>query len=236
MTLRQLPAGDVVDVAARAGLAAIEWGGDVHVPAGDVAIAGAVRRRTEDAGLAVASYGSYFLRRGVDDFAPVLDSALALGAPRIRIWAGWLGSAQADPAHWEAVVAAVDAAASCGVELAFEYHGGTLTDTAESCLDLLGRTEAGTYWQPPVAAPDDDALAGLEQVIERVRAVHVFSWWPERERLPLDARTSLWRRVFARLAAEPRDFDALLEFVPGDTPEAVERDAAVLRTLSATSP
>jgi 3-dehydroshikimate dehydratase len=229
VTLRGLPPDAVIGVAAEAGLEAIEWGADVHVPAGDVPRALAVREATERAGLAVASYGSYLLRRGPDDFAPVLASAVALGAPRIRVWAGWLGSASASPEHRAAVVAAVNAAAEHGVELAFEFHGGTLTDTVESCLELLGQARARTYWQPPVGMPDDEALAGLERVIAHVPTVHVFSWWPERERLPLEARADLWRRVFARLAVEQRPFDALLEFVAGDSPDGVLRDAATLR-------
>ena len=63
MTLRQLPVEEVVAVAASAGLAAIEWGADVHVPPGDEAAAerGPVGRAS--AGVAVASYGSYYRAR-----------------------------------------------------------------------------------------------------------------------------------------------------------------------------
>jgi sugar phosphate isomerase/epimerase len=242
VTLRRAGTDEVIEVAARAGLAAIEWGADTHVPPGDVRRAEEVRRATEQAGLAVASYGSYFLRRpdGDPEFAPVLASAQALGAPRIRIWAGWSGGTGATAAHRDALLRAVRAAAGqaerTGVELAFEFHGGTLTDTADGTMALLadlGGTGVRTYWQPPVRMADDEALAGLDLIVDQVSAVHVFSWWPERERLPLDARAELWRRVFGRLRAQRRPFDALLEFVPGDDPAAVVRDAAVLRGLLA---
>ena len=66
ITFRQLTPEQIVDLVAETGLAAIEWGGDVHVPHGEVAPARDVRRRTEEAGLIVASYGSY-LRVGHDD-------------------------------------------------------------------------------------------------------------------------------------------------------------------------
>src|SRR3954470_14190851 len=97
VTLRRLGVEDVVRVAAEAGLEAIEWGGDVHVPPGDDAAADAARAAGEAAGVAVASYGSYF-RAGDDPleaFAAVRDTAERLGAPRIRIWAGSAGSAGA---------------------------------------------------------------------------------------------------------------------------------------------
>ena len=231
--MRSAAAEEVIDVAASAGLQAIEWGADVHVPAGDVSRAAEVRAATERAGLAVASYGSYFLRRGDGDFGPVLASARALGAPRIRIWAGWLGSAEADAAHRAAVVRSVRAAAAAadGVELAFEFHGGTLTDTAEGTAALIADVPASTYWQPPLGMPDDVALAGLDRVIDQVSAVHVFSWWPQRERLTLEARADLWRQVFARLRARGRPYDALLEFVPGDDAASVARAAATLHEL-----
>ena len=58
VTLRALPVDAVLRVAVDAGLACVEWGGDVHVPCGDLAAADRVRALTAAAGLAVASYGS----------------------------------------------------------------------------------------------------------------------------------------------------------------------------------
>jgi hypothetical protein len=182
----------------------------------------------------VAAYGSYF-RAGQDDpadFAAVLSAAAALGAPRIRIWAGGTGSATATAEQRRAVVQgsrhAVALADDAGIQVAFEFHGDTLTDTVPSTLDLLDETGASTYWQPPVGEPDDVALAGLAGVLDRVAAAHVFSWWPGPQRLPLTGRGQLWRAAFALL----RDVDVLLEFVPGDDPAAVVTEAAALRALA----
>ncbi len=94
VTFRQLSVQDIVNLTARAGLDAIEWGGDVHVPHGDLNAARAARIATEHAGLRVAAYGSYY-RAGHADTGPfedVLASAVELGAPCIRIWAGRQGS------------------------------------------------------------------------------------------------------------------------------------------------
>jgi hypothetical protein len=60
--------------------------------------------------------------------------------------------------------------------------------------------------------------------------VHVFSWWPSNNRLPLAARESLWRPVLDRLAAEPREINALLEFVADDSTEQFTQDAADLHS------
>lgn len=236
ITLRKLPVDEVIAVAARAGLGCIEWGGDVHVRPGDLAEARKVAQLTADAGLSVASYGSYF-RAGVTpdvEYADVLSSAVALGAPRIRIWAGRLGSAEADAAARGAVVGAIqsaaDQAAEQGVALGLEFHRNTLTDDIDSTLALLDeidRDNVSSYWQPPNGMPEDEALETLHR-LGSVPAVHVFSWWPGTTRLPLAERESLWRSALQGLGAQRSPVDLLLEFVAEDDPENLVRDGAQL--------
>jgi hypothetical protein len=235
VTFRQLTAEEVITASAAAGLEAIEWGGDVHVPPGDTVRAAQVARATTDAGLAVCSYGSYF-RPGVqDDLEPVLDSAAALGADRVRIWAGGVGSADASAEHWAFIVDrlrdAAEQAAGRGITLALEYHSGTLTDSAVAARRLLTEVPAlSSYWQPNVGASDESALADYAALEDRVSAAHVFSWWPRAERLRLQERESLWRGFFtAASAAVAPPRDALLEFVLDGDPAILPAEAATLR-------
>jgi 3-dehydroshikimate dehydratase len=244
VTLRTRPADEVVAITASAGLEAIEWGADIHVPPGAVGTAESVRTATEAAGLRVASYGSYY-RAGYDDpeaFEAVLASARALGAPRVRVWAGATASGKATAAERLAVISATrrvaERAAAAGIEVGLEFHGDTLTDEVDSALGLLGAVapaRAGarvtTYWQPPEGVPGDEALAGLRRLLEHVTAVHVFSWWPGRERRRLAVRERLWRAAFELLAAGRAPVDALLEFVPGDDPRLVAGEARTLGEL-----
>jgi 3-dehydroshikimate dehydratase len=78
VTFRQLAPREIVQLAAAAGLRGIEWGGDI--PA-----ARAVRQLTQDAEIRVLAYGSYFRFQPGVAFEPVLETAVALGAPLIRI-------------------------------------------------------------------------------------------------------------------------------------------------------
>lgn len=243
VTFRDLAPAAVVRLAAEAGLECIEWGGDVHVPPGDLEAARRVRELTERAGLAVASYGSYLRFVGSDaeveaEAEAVLHSAEALGAPRIRVWAGAAGSAATPPEERARIVrrirAVADAAAARGIDLGLEFHGGTLTDEIGSTLALLaeiGHEAVWSYWQPHQSMPDEQALDTLRQVGAQVSTVHVFSWWPGATRLPLSRRGELWRDVFRILEAGGRDHDALLEFVPEDDPALLPREAEVLREL-----
>lgn len=238
VTLRALPAAEVVRVTAAAGLAGIEWGADVHVPPGELETAESVRAATVAAGLRVSSYGSYY-RAGHDDpadFGPVLASARALGAPRVRIWAGATGSADATAAERAAVSAATRRAAeeagAAGIGLGLEFHAGTLTDDVDSAARLLEAVGGvATYWQPPQDVPDKKALVGLRRLLDRVTAVHVFSWWPGQQRRRLIERERLWRGAVGLVAARDAPIDALLEFVPGDDPALVAGEARTLRQL-----
>jgi sugar phosphate isomerase/epimerase len=237
VTFRQLTPEQIVVHAAEAELEVIEWGGDVHVPAGDPERAVQVAQATTDAGLAVCSYGSYF-RAGADEaLTPILDSAEALGAGRVRIWAGRVDSADATPQQYAEVVArlrdAVAEASDRGIALALEYHRGTVADNPDAVLRLLADVASSalsTYWQPSVGAADAVALAEFDALAAQTSAVHVFSWWPRAERLRLHERGALWQALFAAAsAAASPSRDALLEFVPDDDPALLAAEAATLR-------
>ncbi|MEV7632327.1 TIM barrel protein [Microbacterium sp. NPDC089318] len=235
VTFRQLAPERVAELAAAAGLEAIEWGGDAHVPPGDLARAGEVARLTTDAGLAVCSYGSYFRSGADEEITPILDSAVTLGADRVRIWAGRVDSGDATPEQYAQVVArlqdAVTEAAELGIALALEFHRRTLADTPEATLRLIADVPGlTTYWQPTVDAQDAVALAEYDALASHTSAVHVFSWWPFDRRLRLEERESLWHPLFAAATAQsapPRD--ALIEFVPDDDPDLLASEAATLR-------
>lgn len=228
-------------LAAAAGLQAIEWGGDIHVPHGDLAAAERVRRLTCDAGLQVSCYGSYSRAGEGGDAAAVVDTALALGAPTIRIWAGKRGSADADAQHWEQVVAAcrsmLEHAAGKPVNIVFETHGGTLTDTLKCELELLRRLshpQIGVCWQPPNGQLLEPCEEWLKEVLPWTHHLHVFHWWPtSAARLPLRDGAARWRRYLS-IARDHAKY-ATLEFFKGDSVEQMRADAQTLRELLATN-
>ncbi len=242
VTFRKLTADEIIALVAKSGLAGIEWGGDIHVPHGNVALAREVGANTRDAGLHVSSYGSYYRLVSEKDtcgFQAVLDSAAALGAPVIRVWAGDRGPANADDAYFAAVVEAsrncAEAAAAAGIKLAYEYHARTLTETADATLRLLeavAHPNIYTYWQPAAICPADEHPRSLLQVRRYLSYLHVYHW-ENGVRLPLAAGAARWREFFA-LAAEKGGPDtwALLEFVKDDSPDAFMADARTLLELA----
>ncbi len=240
VSFRQLPPREIVALALAGGLEGIEWGGDVHVPNGSSARE--VHRMTDDAGLAVAAYGSYWRAEDEGSFETVVQIALTLGAPTIRVWAGRESSAIAD-ASAEARMAdilrsACDVAASAETTISLEYHAGTLTDSLVSTLRLVRRVDHPAlrlYWQPAPERTPAMRLDELRAVLPWLSNLHVFQWTrPEAETLrhPLAEGEAEWSEIL-RVASGDRF--ALLEFVPNDDPALLPREAATLRRLIAES-
>lgn len=241
ITFRKLSPEEIVKLVSQAGLQEIEWGGDVHVPHGDVQRAEKVRRLTESAGLRTAAYGSYY-RLGAEPgkspvFADVLASATALGAPTIRVWPGTRASAEADAAYRTQVAEELhtiaDEAARANIGISLEFHANTLTDTTDSAvalLDAVPHTNVRTLWQPPNGAPLEYCVEGLRQVLPRSGNIHVFHWWPTAgDRHPLTDGTERWREYLEILRATGKERALLLEFVRGDDPAQFLEDATTLK-------
>jgi len=184
VTFRKLTPGEIVSLVVKSGLQGIEWGGDIHVPHGNIVCAREVCNLTEANGLKVAAYGSYY-NVGCEDeqaftFEQVLETAIALHAPTIRVWAGNRGSNEANPIWWDRVInesrriAAL--AATVGITVSYEYHGNTLTDTSESACRLLknvGHSNMGSYWQPTKGLTVESQLDELKQVMPWLSNIHV---------------------------------------------------------------
>jgi sugar phosphate isomerase/epimerase len=244
VTFRALAPAAIIELAAAAGIAAIEWGSDRHVPPGELTLGRETARRCADAGIRVSSYGSYVEAGAATGqaFAPVLESAVALGAPVIRVWAGARGVGSLDTlsatrqAAVDALRAMADQAERHGIAIALEFHPRTLTDTVASTLALIaevGHRNLCTYWQPRPGIGLEESLDELSQVQSRLAHLHVFAWDAASRRLPLADHEALW---LARLGGSagiamplPGPRVAMIEFVAGDDPEAFRRDA---RTLS----
>ncbi len=236
---------EIIALAEKSKLTGIEWGGDIHVPAGDVPTATKVAAQTAAAGLKVLSYGSYYKlgqQQGKEDiaaaFAPVLESACILGAPLVRIWAGVCGSAECSAAQrseWTAELQQVCAiAATKGLKVGLEYHRNTLTDCHQSAAQLLTQAACDnlyTYWQMNPDLPFETHLAEIAALKPHICGVHVFHWLEGNVRETLAEHIPAWNAYLAALRG--LDVPYILEFVKDDTLAQGEIEAATLHALLA---
>ena len=243
ITFRKLTSPEIIHLVRKSGLKCIEWGGDVHVPHGNIAAAEEVQKRTDDAGLSVAAYGSYYRvgqsEKEQDSFEEILETAVALKAPIIRVWAGTAGSAKTAAAARAKVVREsrriAKLAAGAEIGISFEYHANTLTDTNESAAKLLAEIDhpkVSTFWQPRVDGTVDEKIAGLQSILPNLTNVHAYHWTKKNSdivRKPLSAGKPEWHRYLETIRQSGRDHRVLLEFVRDDDPEAFLADARTLQ-------
>ena len=241
VTHRDLPADAVIELAVQAGLDGIEWGGDVHVPHGNLAEAKRVGCVTRAAGLRISAYGSYY-RAGKSEpeglsFLSVLDTAEALQTPVIRVWAGCDDFEKVDDPARELVVDDLrricSMASSKNIIVAMEFHAWTLNNSPAGTSYLVSRVAAPnlkTYWQPRTGSTDSEALESILAVKDHLLNVHVFNWITGRadQTLLVDAEKR-WNPCVAELTQLPGDRFFSIEFVKDNLPENTLKDAATLR-------
>lgn len=238
VTFRSLGVDDVIALAKKAGLDGIEWGGDIHVPPGELETARITREKTSAAGLLVLSYGSCFTLgengHGAEYFQTVLETAAALGAPVVRIWARKTPSADCTEDVFLTDASALKEyaamASGYGIRIGIEFHNGTYNDTAESSLRLLnavGAQNLRTYWQP--IHPYEGNLEDIKRLASHIENVHVYNWiYGERTvRKMLSENLRDWQDYIALIGARPY----VLEFAKDDLPENFLQDAKTLHEL-----
>jgi 3-dehydroshikimate dehydratase len=243
VTFRQLTVPEIIDLAKQCHLDGIEWGGDVHVPVGELKRAEEVANLTRRAGLNIASYGSYYSARDTQDFEAIVKTAKTLRAPSIRVWAGSLGSDEAKEQDRVNVVSslrlACNLAAALDLRVSAEYHPHTLCDSCESALRLrqeVDRLNFDLYWQPDPELSHQKRCEDLRSITPYLSNIHVFQWTRPNDRQvrhPLTEGESEWLD-YLKIASGCRY--AILEFTKDDSPESLCEDALTLHRLLSLKP
>lgn len=246
ISFRKLTIEQIVALVAEAQLEGIEWGGDVHVPPGRFSEARRARALTEEAGLAVSAYGSYYrfddCNSESHDEGPeveaVLDTAEALGTQNIRVWVGRAGSAAASSDWWRTVVDRSKSmgtlAEKRGMKIGFEFHDNTLTDTNESTVRLLDEIDhpaVKTFWQTHLCVGHAYRLEGLKSLIGQVSSVHCNYFaedgWPHMH--ALSEGEDEWMDYLQVLAGSGQQHWISIEHVKDNAIEQFREDAEVLK-------
>lgn len=241
VTLRGMGVNELTALCRRCGIGQIEWGGDIHVPPGDLELAKLARDAASAAGVEITSYGSYY-RLGEDkngggaSFPDILNTADILGASLIRIWAGDRSMEEAEPEYLEKVtrelVLICRMASEKGISLGLEYHRRTLTETCSGTKKLLSMADCPnlfTYWQMNPDISHEERLKELDCLKPDLCGIHVFYWGKHDERQPLAKGYGQWQEYMRLLKGFQGPF--LLEFVKNDDIGQVKDDGITLASL-----
>ena len=224
----------ILIAASEAGLDAVEWGGDVHVPHGDLEAARLVRELSAAFDTEIAEYGSYYAIGKSDPslFEDILNTARDLGTNVIRVWAhqGKPSDSFSEEEYQACVADAKRICAMAGdITVALECHPNTLTDEYHTELKFIrdvGCDNLKTFWQPNQHRPVDYNLDSIRALLPYIVSVHVYSW-KRKERLPLAALESDWLQYVELLSA--KDLNYMLEFMHDGNIETLKETAATLK-------
>lgn len=236
----------IIEECVFSGLEAIEWGGDIHVPAGNIENAVRIGDLTRLAGLSVSSYGSYYTIGKGDNpdipyFYRIMDTAEAIEAPVVRLWAGNIPSADISEEKYEKIaqesyILTMEAKRR-GIRLALECHNGTLTDDYSSSLKLMKDIDSPDfrmYWQPNQFKSYEYNLISIRELAPYIENIHVFNW-NKNKKYPLSEGISDWkgylRQYASSLNSEGKITRLLLEFMHDGKISSLKETSDSLRKI-----
>ncbi len=241
VSFRRLSPEEIIEQTAGAGLSCIEWGGDVHLPPGNIRLAQQIAEQTHTAGLRVSSYGSYF-RIGVtpiEQFPDVLASASALGAKLVRVWAYDRYLDQWGGTVWDSLVESArtiaEMAAKVGIKVCLECHNHTLTEDYHGALRFLQAVDHPAlrmYWQPNEHRSHAYNLEAARALAPYTECIHIFHW-DAQGHYPLANGAREWEAYLSvfRKQSPKKSLPLLLEFMPDNKVESLPAEAKTLQRL-----
>lgn len=154
VTFRKKSIEEVVAIAVKSGAKCLEWGGDVHVKNLNDAVE--ARELCVKAGIAICSYGSYYMigSHDTEKWKQICTVAVALGAKTVRVWLGDKSSRDTTQDEYENLLS--DARIVCDIASAFnllvsaECHRNTYNDNSDSIIRFCNDLQADnfrTYFQ-----------------------------------------------------------------------------------------
>ena len=213
----------------------IEWGSDVHAPKEDLAYLRELAALTQEYGVTVSSYGTYFKlgETPMSELPAYIAAARALGTDILRLWCGTKsGAAMTEEerlSFFELCKEAARIAEKEGVTLCMECHKNTFTEDPKDSLLLMQAVSSSAfamYYQPHQwrSIAENEAMA--KELSPYTHAIHVFQW-KGTERFPLAIGHEEWKRYLSHFEGLP----LLLEFMPDDRLETLSNEAEALKKL-----
>ena len=215
-------------------LSVIEWGSDVHVP---IDKADEITQLQKQYGIKCSSYGTYF-RLGITPISELenyINAAKILGTDILRLWCGNKNSEDFSEEEkvmlFEVCKKAETIAKKRGVVLCMECHNNTYTNTKESAYELMKTVNSDyfrMYWQPNQYRTEQENIEYAKLLSPYITHIHVFNWNKDKK-YPLNDAKTVWKKY---LACFNMNKTLLLEFMPDDKIETLEREAQALRNIA----
>lgn len=236
VSFRKLSVDEVIKYTKDAGLAAIEWGSDVHAPYTDMERIKYIAKAQTEAGLYCPSYGTYFKlgEHPVEELYGYIEAAKMLGTNVLRLWCGNKNHADLTSEEREHIVSESKKAAKIaeekGAVLCMECHNNSFTNTLDGALDLMNSVNSPAfrmYWQPTNHSVEENVRYATE-IAPYTYTVHVY-YYEDGVKHPLADGVESWKKYLACFDGSQH---LLLEFMPDNSPDSLATEAATLNSIA----
>ena len=236
VTFRKKTAEQIVDIAKKAGISYIEWGGDVHVRS--LEDAKKVKALCDKAGIKISSYGSYCNSAVYDEgkWRDTCEITKEMGAPSIRIWLGKKNSQVTSKEEYRLLLKNTkrmcDIAAEYGIIVCPECHDNTYNNNTDAILRFIDEIKADnfrTYFQSRYFRMAYD-LDRIDRTFDFIRDVHVSYRDLKREQLFRKKDKNYLDTLLKKLKEKNFDGIVMVEFVSRASEEVFYKDIEKLKS------
>ena len=235
VTFRKKSAAQVVEIAKKAGIGYIEWGGDIHVTTVEEACT--VKSLCDNEGIKISSYGSYFNSIEFDEekWVQVCKIAKQMEASSIRIWLGKKNSEETSDKEYRTLLENTkkmcDIASGYGLDVCPECHDNTFNNNTDAFLRLkkdLQKENFKTYFQSRYFRMEYD-LDRIDRTFEFIKDVHVSYRDLKKEQLHRKKDIFYLDKLLKKLINKGFDGIVMVEFVDFDSERVFYRNVRKLK-------
>lgn len=236
VTFRKMSAAKVVEIAKKAGVNYIEWGGDIHITNKEEARI--VKSLCDNEGIKICSYGSYY-RVGCADknkWEEICRIAKIMNAPSVRVWLGEKDSEETTQEEYNRILE--DLKSICSVARKYnllvcpECHDNTYNNNTDAFLKIKDELKADnfkTYFQSRYFRFDYD-VDRIERTFGFIENVHISyrdlvreQRFKKKDKLYID-------RLLKKLSEMNFDGVVLVEFTKGSKERHFLKDIRKLKS------
>ena len=236
VTFRKKSIEEVVEIARKAGVGYIEWGGDIHVKS--VEDACKVKSLCDNEGIKISSYGSYFNSADYDEaqWTEICEIASRMGATSIRIWLGKKDSEETDDREYVTLLdntkKMCDIASEYSLLVCPECHDNTFNNNTDAFLRMkndLQKDNFKTYFQSRYFRMEYD-LDRIERTFDFIENVHLSYRDLKKEQMFRKKDSRYIDKLLDKLGSKGFDGIVMVEFVDFDSEDVFYKDIKKLRS------
>jgi len=237
VTFRNKSVEEIIEIAKKAEIEYIEWGGDIHVKTLDDAEKAKIL--CDYSGIKISSYGSYFncIEYDEENWIQICKITKEMNAPSVRVWLGKKNSEDTDKNEYSLLLENTkkmcEIAMSYGIIVCPECHDNTFNNTTDAILRFakdLEKDNFKTYFQSRYFRMEYD-LDRIERTFDIIENVHVSYRDLKKEQLCRKKDKLYIDKLLEKFKEKLFNGIIMVEFVDSDSENAFYKDILMLKRM-----